>query len=162
MSDNFTTWSDLQEILKQIRGRFCSIASRRLSPGAKINGVLFDGSHDIQVPVSLSDHVFLSSGQVLFISFEDRPAGASNDIPGFVLSNTGLYFSPGDGGDLVPLITATKNQDGTFTIEGMNGETVTASPAGTESTPSNNEPTASTTNVTPTANTTSNPIGFRV
>lgn len=162
MSANFATWDDVKEILRQIRGAFCAIASMRLAPGAKINGVLFDGTHDINIPVSLTDHVFLSSGQVIFLSFEDRPAGASNDIPGFVLSNTGLYFSPGDGGDLVPLITATKNLDGTFTIEGMNGESLTASPASEESTPGSNEPQASTTNVTPKASTTSNTIGFKV
>lgn len=153
MSANFATWDDIKDLLTQFRGAFCSIASMRLRPGAKINGVLFDGTHDIDIPNSLQKPVFLTAGQMMGICYEDT--GDGEPCPGWVFQNDGIYFTP-DGSleNAVPVVTAVKNQDGTFTVELMSG-TATATP-GVASVQS-----ASPSNVTPTAST-NNTIGFRV
>ncbi|MBQ7515298.1 MAG: hypothetical protein IJS96_03360 [Schwartzia sp.] len=161
MSTNYVTQEDLAEILKQIRGTFCAIAAMRLKPGAKINGVLFDGTHDITVPNSLQDDMYLTAGQRIGIEYESVSDG--DPVPGWIIQNDGIYFSPdGTLESAVPIATADKNQDGTFTVEVTSGQ-ATATPAAVESNSGSNEPqTLNTQNVMANVATTDRTIGFKV
>ncbi len=110
MIDILMTVDRFKYIFSQIKRFFCAPKAGQLYPGAKINGELFTGYNDIDIPVSPYKNIFLLDGQCISILFDNTDEKA----PGLVIKNDGIYFSTGD--EFMPIVQITKNDNGTYTI----------------------------------------------
>lgn len=118
---DYLTVDYAKKMIKQMLRYLTAKAAKQLLPGAKINGVLFTGARDIEVPVSLTEDVLLTETQFIKILWDN------NGPAGLVIRNDGIYFS--DGNNLYSIVTITEN-NGSFTISSNvaiveNNETVT-------------------------------------
>lgn len=112
------TIENIKHIIKQMSATFCAPFAQKLTPGAKLNGILFDGTHDITIPNSPITDIELTSSHSVSIMYD----GTTNAR--MVMMGDGLYFY--DGTNLYNLIKAAKNTDGTFTITSNLSQTTTA------------------------------------
>jgi hypothetical protein len=108
MAEKLITLDNIKYIIKQMQAHFQSPFARRLKPGAKINGILFDGGNDISVPTLPTKNIELTAECSVSIMFSD----SSNAR--MVMANNGLYFW--DGSALTNIIKVTQNTDGTYSI----------------------------------------------
>ena len=118
MAVKLITIENIKYIINQLHASFCAPFAQKLSPGAKLNGIMFDGSHDVTIPNSPITDIELTSKHSVSIMFD----GETNAR--FCMMGDGVYFY--DGANLYNLIKATKNTDGTFTITSNLSQTTTA------------------------------------
>lgn len=107
-TEKLITLDNIKYIIGQFQAHFLAPFARRLSPGAKINGVLFDGYTDIAVPCHPERNIELTADCGVSIQFEN----SSNAR--MVMARNGLYFY--DGSTLTPIIKVKKNSDNTYSI----------------------------------------------
>lgn len=118
MAVKLITIENIKYIIKQLSASFVAPFAQKLTPGAKLNGVMFDGTNDITVPNSPITNIELTDKHSVSILFD----GTTNAR--MVMMCDGLYFY--DGTKLYDLIKVTKNADGTFTVAGNLSQTTTA------------------------------------
>lgn len=109
--DKRLTVEGIMFILRQMQSYFMSPFARRLLPGAKINGINFDGYHDISVPVNPTRNVELCADKCVTIEFEP------NSDARMVMKNDGIYFD--DGTNLHPLLKVSKKSGGGYTVSSL-------------------------------------------
>lgn len=119
MAVKLITIENIKYIIKQMSATFVAPFAQKLAPGARLNGVMFDGTSDITIPNSPITDIELTSAHSVSIMYD----GTTNAR--MVMMGDGLYFY--DGANLYNLIKATKNTDGTFTITSNLSQTTTAS-----------------------------------
>lgn len=107
-TEKLITLDNIKYIISQLQAHFLAPFARRLSPGAKINGVLFDGYTDIAVPCHPERNIELTADCCVSIQFENSSAAR------MVLARNGVYFY--DGSTLTPIIKVKKNSDNTYSI----------------------------------------------
>lgn len=106
------TVEGIMYILRQMQAYFMAPFARRLLPGAKINGILFDGYSDISVPVNPTRNVELCADKCVTIEFEP------NSDARMVMKNDGIYFDDGTG-NMYPLLKVNKKDGGGYTVSSI-------------------------------------------
>lgn len=117
MAVKLITIENIKYIIKQMSATFVAPFAQKLAPGARLNGIMFDGTSDITIPNSPITDIELTSAHSVSIMYD----GTTNAR--MVMMGDGLYFY--DGANLYNLIKATKNTDGTFTITSNLSQTTT-------------------------------------
>ena len=110
--DKRLTVEGIMFILRQMQSYFMAPFARRLLPGAKINGINFDGYHDITVPVNPTRNVELCADKCVTIEFEQ------NSDERMVMKNDGIYFDDG-AGNVYPLLKVSKKDGGGYTVSSV-------------------------------------------
>ena len=118
MAVKLITIENIKYIIKQMSATFCAPFAQKLSPGAKLNGILFDGTNDITIPNSPITNIELTSAHSVSILYDGETNART------VMMGDGIYFY--DGTNLYNLIKVTKNTDGTFTITSNLSQTTAA------------------------------------
>jgi hypothetical protein len=108
MITDVLTVANMKHIIEYMQAHFQAPFARKLLPGAKINGILFDGYNDVSVPVLPTKNIELTADCSVSIMF------ANDSTARMVMARNGLYFW--NGTELTPLIKVSKNTDGTFSI----------------------------------------------
>lgn len=121
-TEKILTLSNMKYIIGLMQAHFMAPFARKLAPGARINGIPFDGSADVEVAPTPMKNVELFAGKSVSVLF------SNNDNARMVMTGTGLYFY--DGTNLTNLLTVSKNSDGTYKIsDNVNGGSVTTGSA---------------------------------
>ena len=111
MNNAHLTIEDVMGIIADFRTNLIAPVASKLSPGGKINGVLFDGTADIEVAPACSKDIELLAGKHIGILYDNN----DDDAPGLILTHDGLYFH--DGTNWIAVIRVERNAStGAFTI----------------------------------------------
>ena len=123
-NEQYLTVDYFKKSIAQMKRYLVAFGAKRLIPGAKINGVLFNGAADVEVPVSTVRDVILTEGQFIKILWDN------DGNAGLVLKRDGVFFT--DGTNLYSIVTVTEDGNGGFNINSNvsiveNGATTTKS-----------------------------------
>lgn len=122
MAEKVITLSNMKYIIDLMHAYFFAPFARKLVPGARINGIVFNGTADVEVASSPMKNVELCSGKTVSVCFN------STSNARMVMTGKGLGFY--DGTNLTELLSVSENADGTYTIkDNINGGSITTGKA---------------------------------
>ena len=111
MAESLITLDNIKYIIAQMQAYFMAPFARQLTPGAKINGVLFNGYNDISIPSDPTRNIELLANNSVSILFDNDSEAR------MVMKNDGIYFDEaGDGTKMLPIIQITKESSGKYSI----------------------------------------------
>jgi len=123
MAEKVITLSNMKYIIDLMHAYFFAPFARKLVPGARINGIIFNGTADVEVASSPMKNVELCSGKTVSVCFD------STSNARMVMTGRGIGFY--DGKNLTELLSVSENEDGTYTIKNnINGGSITTGGTG--------------------------------